>query len=213
MKTSRIALNVAAVAAAGVLGFAAAGVPEAHAESASRVNRADLDRLGRGIARDEMHVTAEQLNKWLIEERKDYALIDVRTPKEFESGHIKTAVNIAVTDLLKPETLGRLPRDKSIVLYSNVTDHAAQAAIVLQIAGLKAYSLLGGFDHWVRYTLEPQKAPATIGEQLDAARRDALARYIKECPPCLAPPGAGFTPPLAPAAPAGAAPRILEGGC
>jgi rhodanese-related sulfurtransferase len=213
MKTFSITLKLAAVAALGTLGFAAAGLPAAHAESASRVNRADLDRLGRAIARDEVHVTAEQLTKWLVEERKDYALVDVRTPKEFEAGHIKSAVNIALPDLLKSETLGKLPRDKSIVLYSNVTDHAAQAAIVLQVAGLKAYSLQGGFDHWVRYTLEPSKAPTTIGEQLGAARRDAIARYVKECPPCLAAPAAGFAPPVTPAAPAGGAPKILEGGC
>jgi rhodanese-related sulfurtransferase len=224
MKTPGVTFRIATLAAAGVLTLSAAGIPDARAESGSRLHRADLDRLGRAIARDEVHVTAEQLTKWLVEERKDYVLVDVRSPKEFEEGHIKGATNIALPDLLKTETLAKLPRDKAIVLYSNVTDHAAQAAVVLQLAGLNALSLQGGFEHWVRYTLEPQKAGSASGEQLDAARREAIARHLKECPPCLAAPPGGYVPPMTPVAPGGPArtreragggpaPKILEGGC
>ncbi len=212
MTTFARTVTLCAMAVAGAFVLVAAA-PAARADAGSRLERADLDRLGRAIARNEGYVTAEQLTKWLVEERKDFALIDVRTPRDFEAGHIKTATNIAVPDLLTTETLRKLPRDKTLVLYSNATEQAAQAAVVLQLAGLKAYSLLGGFDYWVRYALEPQAAGPADREQLDEARRQAIARHLKECPPCLAAPAAGFTPPVTPAAPGGAAPRILEGGC
>lgn len=206
----------AAAVAAGAFTLAAAGMPQALADGGSRLDRADLDRLGRAIARNEVHVTAEQLTKWLVEERKDFTLIDVRDPRDFAAGHIKTATNIAVPDLLTAEALRKLPRDRTLVLYSNSTEQAAQAAVVLQLAGIKAYSLLGGFDYWVRYALEPKAAGPAGGEQLDEARRQAIARHLKECPPCAVPQTAGFVPPVtpaAPAAPAARAPRILEGGC
>jgi rhodanese-related sulfurtransferase len=193
-------------------------------ESTQGVDAAALEAVAQHIARGDDRVAAEDLAKWVVEERADITIIDVRPADQFAAGSIKGATNVVLTELLTPNAMSALPHGKKLILYSNATDRAAQAAVALRLAGFDAYALTGGFDHWVRRNI--QQEGDVDPELLSDARRQAIARALNQCPPLpvaeIQPPGhveaaAGYTPPVAPATPAQPAGStgavILEGGC
>lgn len=73
-------------------------------------------------------------------------LIDVRTPKEFASGHIPGAVNIPVDDLRN--RLGEIPQSASIISYCKVGQRGYLATRILLQNGYDARNLSGGFTTW-----------------------------------------------------------------
>lgn len=61
-------------------------------------------------------------------------LIDVRTPEEFASGHIKDSVNLPLQDIQN----GNLPdssKDKPVYVYCRSGSRSAQASAALKAAG------------------------------------------------------------------------------
>lgn len=70
-------------------------------------------------------------------------LLDVRTPQEFESGHIPGAVNIPVDDLRF--RLGELPRDRKIAAYCQVGQRGYLATRILVQSGFSAANIGGGY--------------------------------------------------------------------
>src|SRR5207344_213823 len=70
-------------------------------------------------------------------------VLDVRTPKEFASGHIPGAVNIPVDDLRS--RLGELPRDRKIAAYCQVGQRGYLATRILLQAGFSAVNIGGGY--------------------------------------------------------------------
>lgn len=64
---------------------------------------------------------------------KDYIIIDVREPAEYDSGHVEGAINIPPAELMaRSPKLNDIPKDAPIVLYcisgsrSNVSAHILQ---------------------------------------------------------------------------------------
>jgi len=197
------------------------------ADSTIGLDETRLGSLADAINKDQDLVSSEQLAQWIIEERRDFVLIDVREEALFQASHIDGASNIPMHKLFDTAQIEALPRQKLIVLYSTADTRAAQAAVMLRLAGLDAYALLGGFEHWALHTLNPQPAAAAAGnrERLDAARREAIARALKKCDmPCPLPEPdpaskAGYLPPLSPVdqpaakPPASKAGVLLDAGC
>lgn len=71
--------------------------------------------------------------------RKNGAVIlDVRTPGEFQAGHIKGAINISV-DKLQGQ-LKKLSKDKTIITCCASGMRSASAASILKRAGFVAYN-------------------------------------------------------------------------
>lgn len=70
-------------------------------------------------------------------------LLDVRTPQEFESGHIPGAVNIPVDDLRS--RLGELPRDRRMAAYCQVGQRGYLATRILLQSGFSAANVGGGY--------------------------------------------------------------------
>ena len=70
-------------------------------------------------------------------------LLDVRTPREFASGHIPGAVNIPVDDLRT--RLAELPRDRKIAAYCQVGQRGYLATRILLQAGFSAVNVGGGY--------------------------------------------------------------------
>lgn len=77
-----------------------------------------------------------------LDEQESYVL-DVRTSREFQKGHIKNAVNISVDNLRSK--LDTLPRDREIWTHCFVGQRSYYAARILQQHGFKARNLSGGF--------------------------------------------------------------------
>ena len=70
-------------------------------------------------------------------------LLDVRTPKEFASGHIPGAVNITVDDLRS--RLVELPHDREIAAYCQVGQRGYLATRILRQKGYSASNIGGGY--------------------------------------------------------------------
>jgi rhodanese-related sulfurtransferase len=67
--------------------------------------------------KEEGSIDPAVLEKIVKENPGSILLVDVRSPKEFENGHIKTAVNIPVNELQKKAAT--LPSDKPIIFVCN----------------------------------------------------------------------------------------------
>ena len=98
-------------------------------------------------------------NKIVILDKTAYAdailkggvqLVDVRTPKEYDDGHIRNAVNIDyynTQEFLK--SFEKLKRDKPLYIYCRSGARSLKAAQKLVDMGfMEIYDLKGGYMRW-----------------------------------------------------------------
>ncbi|WP_144121710.1 adenylyltransferase/sulfurtransferase MoeZ [Catellatospora sichuanensis] len=99
-------------------------------------------------------ITAREL-KEMQDADKDFLLVDVREPAEFEIVRIPGSVLIPKGDILSGEALAKLPQDKQIVLHCKSGVRSAEALAALKAAGFKdAVHVQGGVLAWVK-TVDP----------------------------------------------------------
>ncbi len=99
--------------------------------------------------------------KRMIDEKdagvRDFMLIDVREPVEWEIVQIPGAVLIPKGEFLDGSALEKLPTDKQIVLHCKVGGRSAEVLAVLKGAGFAdAIHVGGGINAWVSQ-IEPDK--------------------------------------------------------
>lgn len=70
-------------------------------------------------------------------------VIDVRTQREYEKGHVPGAVNIPVDELR--ERIAEVPRDARVHVYCQVGQRGYLATRILRQNGIDAHNLAGGF--------------------------------------------------------------------
>jgi sulfur-carrier protein adenylyltransferase/sulfurtransferase len=94
-------------------------------------------------------ITAQEL-KDMIDSGKDFALIDVREPNEYEIVSIPGAKLIPKDRILSGEALAEIPQDKPVVLHCKSGGRSAEALGALHKAGFSdAVHLGGGVLAWV----------------------------------------------------------------
>ncbi|MEL6250571.1 MAG: rhodanese-like domain-containing protein [Bacteroidota bacterium] len=82
---------------------------------------------------------------------EDMQLVDVRTPKEFEEGHIETALNYDVNGSDFATQVKSLDKTKPVLLYCKKGGRSARAAKQLQGMGfMTIYDLEGGYTAWIQ---------------------------------------------------------------
>ena len=100
-----------------------------------------------GLIMEIKRITPEQA-KELLDSNQGYMYLDVRTVPEFEAGHIPGAIYIPTQDMLKPESLKKLPKDKKIILVC-VTGQTQNLPIVpLRAMGYNALTMKFGMASW-----------------------------------------------------------------
>jgi rhodanese-related sulfurtransferase len=138
-----------------------------------------FEQVAQIVARQDDRVLAEDLARWFIEGRKDFVLIDVRPAADYDKGHIESAQNLVVTELVTPEKLEALPTDRKIIVYSQGSEVAGQAVVLLRLAGYDASLLLGGYNFWAQHVLNPEISPTQAdGEFPRVPEEQAIACYF-----------------------------------
>lgn len=95
-------------------------------------------------------ITAQDL-KELIDSGKEFHLVDVREPAEFEIVRIPGAVLVPKGEILSGEALSTFPQDKQVVLYCKSGIRSAEALAALKAAGfVDAVHVQGGVTAWTR---------------------------------------------------------------
>lgn len=79
----------------------------------------------------------------------NYQFVDLRTPKIFENGHIKGAINIPFKSMTKNNNCKIfLDPDKINIIYGETSEQTIFAGFLLQQLGLKNYYIvLGNYDY------------------------------------------------------------------
>jgi len=68
--------------------------------------------------------------KEVLKKQKDIAIIDVRNPYEYQTNHIKGAINFPLSKIKRNKV--EIPTDKDIILYCQTGIRSKQAAKVLR---------------------------------------------------------------------------------
>ncbi|WP_373312357.1 adenylyltransferase/sulfurtransferase MoeZ [Asanoa siamensis] len=95
-------------------------------------------------------ITARELKEWQ-DAGKDFYLVDVREPAEYEIVRIPGSTLIPKGDILNGEALAGLPQDRQIVLHCKSGVRSAEALAAVKAAGFKdAVHLQGGVLSWIK---------------------------------------------------------------
>ena len=163
LKATLLSMSIASIAACGP----------------SNESQVSLGDVAQAAARQDDRVSVVDLASWIIEGRGDFKLVDVRMPEDFERGKIGDAVNIPIAQLVTQDALSNLPTDRLIIVYSNGSENAAKATVMLRLSGFDAHLLTGGYNAWQAKILNPEiSATAFDGESLEIAEQRAYACYF-----------------------------------
>lgn len=92
-------------------------------------------------------ITSEEMEELLNLE--DVQLVDVRTPSEYNEGHVPDAQNINFYDENFDQQIETLDKSKPIIVYCKSGGRSAKCASKLVEKGFeKIYDLEGGFSQW-----------------------------------------------------------------
>lgn len=84
-----------------------------------------------------------------LNDKANEILLDVRTPEEFEAGHIKNALNIDWYNPSFKEQVAKLDKNKPVFIYCKSGGRSGQATQVLKSMGFtEIYDLDGGIMQW-----------------------------------------------------------------
>ena len=79
----------------------------------------------------------------------DFVIIDVRTPDEFDAGHIENATNIDFYSEAFRDELNKLDKNKTYLIYCRSGGRSGNALnIMAELDFTEAYNILGGINLW-----------------------------------------------------------------
>ena len=85
-------------------------------------------------------------------------IVDVRTPEEFQQGHVRNAINVPLSNIIDNPAILRISKEKPIVLYCRSGYRAGKAAEALQKNGHQNLRhLKGDMQAWLKAGLPVAK--------------------------------------------------------
>ncbi|MGZ7048246.1 MAG: rhodanese-like domain-containing protein [Methanobacterium sp.] len=88
----------------------------------------------------------------------NYVPLDVRTPKEYENGHIENATFLNVKSPNFEEEIDKLDKNKRYYIYCRSGVRSNKAAKTMDKHGFKEiYNMSGGFEKWKEKRLPIEK--------------------------------------------------------
>jgi NADPH-dependent 2,4-dienoyl-CoA reductase/sulfur reductase-like enzyme/rhodanese-related sulfurtransferase len=108
-----------------------------------------LGMIGENIKKGEYQQMDVEELKNMIKNKQDIVIIDVRTKREFDLGHIEGALNISVDELRN--NLDKLDRNSKIVVHCRTSYRSYLAYLILKNSGFKnVWNLNGSYLSWIR---------------------------------------------------------------
>lgn len=96
-------------------------------------------------------IMAEELNAMITAKQTDFLIVDVRpNPAEYGQGHIPGAIRIPVQEVLSPENIKKLPKDKKVILVCVTGQTQNLPIIALRALGYNAYTMSFGMSAWAK---------------------------------------------------------------
>jgi rhodanese-related sulfurtransferase len=90
-----------------------------------------------------------------IEKNKDngdFIILDIRTPEEYEYGHLENAINIDFYSDSFQHELARLDKKKTYLEYCRSGGRSARALDLMKDLGFtEVYNMKGGITSWIEY--------------------------------------------------------------
>ena len=138
-------------------------------------------RLRFGVSQRARTVTPQELASWIIEGRRDFAVIDLRDGEDFKKGHVRDAVSCGTCHDTAEE--GRketqetfIDLSKKLVLYTDTGDETVDLPRSLA-KNPRLYTLTGGYEAWQREVLAPVPfGGETSAEQLQLKQQKEAVR-------------------------------------
>lgn len=96
-------------------------------------------------------ITSKHITEVSQKELNNVMLVDVRTPEEYEAGHLENALNINWYDADFAERFETVEKDKTIFVYCKKGGRSAKAQEKLKAIGFTdVVNLEGGYDAWMK---------------------------------------------------------------
>jgi len=174
---NKLTLSQKLAAAAFVLGFIAFVIGNPNDSNKLTVNAKELSL---STLKDQDRINVLTLADWLIKEKGDFTLVDLRSEKEFNEYNIPTSVNIPIESLLNSDLL----RNQKIIVYGNDDVTSAQAWFILKSSNFKAvYILNGGLNAWKNEILFPKlDVNATDAQKAEFEKIKQISSYFGGTP-------------------------------
>ncbi len=81
---------------------------------------------------------------------QDFVIIDIRTPKEFNEGHLENAFNIDFYSETFKKDLDKLDKNKTYFIYCRSGNRSGRAIPIMKELGFKEiYNLSVGIKEWI----------------------------------------------------------------
>lgn len=140
----------------------------------------DVAELARVVADQEDHVSAVELAGWIRAHLPHLRIVDVRSATEFAAYHIPGAEHVPLDRLASTA----FAADDTIVLYSELGVHGAQAWVFLRALGHRRVLFLrNGLHEWLDDVMSPTLAAnAPAGAETAFARVAELSRWFGGTP-------------------------------
>jgi rhodanese-related sulfurtransferase len=82
-------------------------------------------------------------------ENPDFVVLDVRTPDEFNDGHLENAGNIDFYAGTFKDELSKLDKNRTYLIYCSTGNRSGKSLKIMKGMGFTAvYNMLGGFKGW-----------------------------------------------------------------
>ena len=109
------------------------------------------DVLSQAQSQKDWQIKAADVYKMIMEKKQDFLIVDVRpVPPGQQGGKIAGSIFIPYYDIMKPENLQKLPKDKKLILAC-VTGQTQNLPIVpLRVLGYDAYTMSFGMTAWIK---------------------------------------------------------------
>ena len=97
----------------------------------------------------------------ILEKHRDdpnFVILDVRTPKEYDEGHIENAYLLNVKSDSFEDELEKMDKDKKYFVYCKAGIRGCKAADLMEKHGYKEiHNIIGGIDKWKQNRLPLEK--------------------------------------------------------